>query len=181
MARVDVRRLAWAVNRWFLIRGAGAWVIAAGTLCLLWALLLTAGSLRHHVVMKERLQEHDGLAPDIAVDEGPASPIFPYFAERFDHTVRMFEALGIDESLAGKATLAWDRSPDSALVTQTLILNMQAPWEQVGATLDRVQTAVPTAYIARLGLSRDTSLDARVETELRITLVYRDPAQEGVR
>lgn len=181
MARVDVRRLAWAVNRWFLLRGRGAWLIAAGLLALLWVLVLLAASLRQHMETKARWEDRVLAAVGEGAAEAPEPLAFPRFAQRFETTAEMLDALGIDQSLAGKASIAWDRSDESGLATQTLTLDMQAPWERIGETLDRAQSAVPTAYIARLDLSRDSALDDRVSAGLRITLVYRDPPQDAGR
>lgn len=177
MATLDPRALAWAVNRWFLVRGPAAWVIAGGCLLVLALLLMLAGSLQRHAALKARWEAHASAIPPAgsSVAEADRPPVFPAYAERFEHTQRLMEALGIDESLPGKAGFSWEHSDDPGLATQTLNLQVEASWQDMGALLDRAQTELPTAYIARLALSRERGDAVALETALQFTLVYRAP------
>lgn len=180
MAALDPRAVAWAVNRWFLVRGATAWVIAGGCVLVLAALLLLAGSLQRHASLEARWDAQATAvagAGDSLAEAAPA-PVFPAYAERFEHTRRLLDALHIDESLPGKASFSWEHSDDPGLVTQTLTLQVEASWQDMGALLDRAQAELPTAYIARLALSRERGDDVAVETGLQFTLVYRAPPGE---
>lgn len=181
MARLDPRRLAWAASRFFLVHGAAAWGIAAGLACVLVALALLAGSLQRHAGLKQRWEARSVPGTvDPASDDAPGqAPLFPAYAERFKYTARALEALGIDGMPPGKAAFSWHRNEEPGLVTQTLAIQIQAPWEQLGAVLDRAQAELPTAYIAGLGLSREKGDDAVVEADVQFTLVYQDAPGGG--
>jgi len=166
--------LAWAVSRFFLVHGIAAWGIAAGLACVLVALALFAGSLQRHAGLKQRweAQSMPGAADPASVEEPDQAPLFPAYAERFKYTARALEALGIDGMPPGKAAFSWHRNEEPGFVTQTLAIQIQAPWEQLGAALDRAQAELPNAYIAGLGLSRENGGDVLVEADVRFTLVY---------
>lgn len=177
MGRLDIRRLAWGINRLFLVHGVLAWVAAVGAATLLASLWLLVGSARHHAALEARLGRYSGTAVAAAVrDEDERLP-FPAYAERFALTARTLEALRIDESQPGKIAFRYDRDPEAGLVRQTATLNLTSRWQDLGALLDRAQTAIPTAYISRLQLSRDSEMDPALGAEVQFTLVFMDATQ----
>ncbi|MCD9026846.1 hypothetical protein LDO26_01265 [Luteimonas sp. BDR2-5] len=181
MDRLDPRRLVWTVNRWFLLRGAVAWIVAVGAATLLLVLLLLAASLRQYNVLKSQLESPGIQVNEVGEQDSPAAPLpFPSYGQRFDVTARALEAFRIEESLAGKITFAYDSSEDARLVRQTATMNIDSQWHEVGALLDRAQMAIPTAYISRLHIAREAEHDALIEAEIKFTLVYRDRAEDVV-
>lgn len=111
-------------------------------------------------------------------EDEPPMP-FPAYAERFELTAQTLEALRIDESLPVKIAFRYDRDPDAGLVRQTATLNVTSRWQDLGALLDRAQTAIPTAYISRLQLSRESDTDPTLGAEVQFTLVFMDAPQGG--
>lgn len=178
MDRVDVRPLVWAINRWFLVHGALAWVAAIGTVMLLGLLFLFAGSVRSYLETKAEWESRQATA--MAGDSPPSTvrPLpFPFYAERFGLTATALEALKIDESLPEKISFTYDRNQDSGLVRQTATLNVDSAWQDVGQLLDRAQMAIPAAYISRLRVARDSDQDILLGAEVQLTLIYRDPLE----
>ena len=180
MVRLDIRHFAWGITRWFLVHGVLAWVAAVGAALLLASLWLLVGSARHHAALEARLDSQSGPAVATAArgEEEPPLP-FPAYAERFALTARTLDALRIDETLPGKIAFRYDRDPDAGLVRQTATLDVTSRWQDLGALLDRAQTAIPTAYISRLQLSRDSDTDPALGAEVQFTLVFMDAPQDG--
>lgn len=180
MGRLDLRHLAWAINRWFLVHGVLAWVAAVGAALLLASLVLLVDSARRHAALEARLERQSGPAVAMAArgEDEPPLP-FPAYAERFELTAQTLEALRIDESLPGKIAFRYDRDPEAGLVRQTASLNVTSRWQDLGALLDRAQTAIPTAYISRLQLSRDSDTDPALGGEVQFTLVFMDVPRES--
>jgi len=181
MARLDPRSLAWGVQRWFLVRGAAAWVIACGALLLLACVLLLVVTIRHHADMKARWGDQTARTERISDAAGnpPASLTLPGYEDRFEYTQRVLEALDVAGPHSEKATISWERRGESGLVMQTLSLQMQAPWEQIGGLLDRAQVDLHTGYIGRLSLTRDSANEAVVDAGLQFTVVYRESTEDG--
>jgi len=179
MDRLGIRHFAWNITRWFLVHGVIAWVAAVGAALLLASLVLLVDSVRRHAALEARLESQSGAAVAM-VARGEDEPLlFPAYAERFELTAQTLEALRIDESLPGKIAFRYDRHPEAGLVRQTATLNVASGWQDLGALLDRAQMAIPTAYISRLQLSRDSYTDPALGGEVQFTLVFMDTPQES--
>lgn len=180
MERVDVRGLVWSINRWFLLRGAVAWVITIGAMTLLAFVLLLAASLREYNLLKSHWEVQARQAIEPGWQSQPTVPLpFPTYAERFEVTAKTLGALRIDESLPGKITFAYDRNVEAGLVRQIATMNVDSRWQEIGGLLERAQMTIPTAYISRLHIARDTEQDPVIGAEIHFTLVYRDVTGGG--
>lgn len=145
------------------------------------SLSLLANSARQYAGLKTELESQSGSIAEVDVpDRADAVLPFPTYSERFDLTTRVLKALRIDESLPGKISFAYDSNTETGVVRQTATLNVASRWQEIGGLLDRAQSAIPTAYISRLQISRDTESDPELGAEVQLTLVYLDSRQEGV-
>lgn len=182
MGRLDIRRLLWGVNRWFLVHGVLARVSVVGAALLLGALWLLVDSSRRHAALEAQLEGRAEVAAASVIrsEEGGRLP-FPVYAERFALTTQALEALRVDESLPGSIAFRYDRDSETGFVRQTATFAVNSRWEDLGGLLDQAQSAIPTAYISRLQLSRDTDTESTLRAEVQFTLVFVDAPEDSAR
>lgn len=175
MGRLDVRRFVWNANRWFLVQPAVAWVVTVGGAVLVVVLLLLVGSARQYAGVKAQWESLAALLVEVGEPSpGDDLPEFPSYAERFEVNAKALSALHIEESLPGKISFGYEANPEAGLVRQTATLNVASRWQEVGGLLDRAQAAIPTGYISRLQISRDSDQEWELGAEVQFTVVFRE-------
>lgn len=178
MGAVNVKRLAWALNRGFLRHGAA---LGIGLLGMAWVLGLLAAMgwswLRLDRVNDALAAQASKMraARDIAPlrKEGQSVPL-PVISERFVITRRILTALKKASFEPEQIRFKFENAGDAGLTRQIAVFTLKAPWSDVAKALAQLQAADRAIYISKLRLARETPDDELVTAEIQLAVALVD-------
>ncbi|MDR6841135.1 hypothetical protein [Pseudoxanthomonas sacheonensis] len=183
MARIDGRRIVWAINRQFLLHGAGLWIgVIGGGILLTLGITLSLSQMRlreARTLLTGPASSSEPLAIVPTTTSKPSS--LPQADARFDSTRRMLGVLRKGGLEPVQIKFKYERSEDSGLYRQVADFSVQAPWKVVGETLQSLQTTDRAVYISKLRLTRESIEQETVEAEVQLSHVFLDRQAEPAR
>ena len=183
MARIDGRRIVWAINRHFLLRGASLWIgLIGGSILLALSITLLLSQIRLRearslLAAPVGSSEPHTIASTIASKRSP----LPQMNERFGRTRKMLGALEKGGLETAQIKFKYERSEEAGLYRQIADFSVQAPWKDIGKTLQSLQAADRAVYISKLRLSRESIDQETVEAEIQLSHVFADHQVESVK
>ena len=183
MARIDGRRIVWAVNRQFLLHGAGLWIgVIGGGILLALGIMLLLSQIRLREA-RALLIVPSGSSEPLAIAPTAKSKLssLPQADTRFDSTRRMLGVLNKGGLEPAQIKFKYERSEDAGLYRQVADFSVQAPWKVVGETLQSLQTTDRAVYISKLRLTRESIEQETVEAEIQLSHVFLDRQAEPTR
>ena len=184
MARIEMKRLVWMINRWFLMRGPtmGIALLGSGVLGLLLVMLsLSLLRLEHTGHSLQEYPAEIGFKKAPAAAEGSELTQFPTMEERFKKTRQILAVLSKSGLQPAQIKFKYERSEDAALFRQIADFSVVASWKDVGEMLKRLQATDRAVYISKLRLARDSTEHQAITAEIQLAVVLADRDQESSR
>lgn len=174
MARLDFRRLVWALHRGFLRHGIAFGLALAGATAVL-ALSIAVGGTWWRLRQAEAAQTAQlgelHAAANQTTPNAPAAVLpLPDAKQRFELTRRILSGLEEAGFTPEQIRFKFEDVSDAGLLRQTAVFELKARWEEIAQALAELQATDRSLYIAKLRLERETPDDALVVAEIQITM-----------
>ena len=172
-----MNRLIWTIDRAFRRHGAQLWVAVIGVLVIL-ALSISLRAASSELKSNEQ-EVADAIAAlrkprSVGTREASGSLKLPAFDQRFEVTRRIISTLKKSGMEPERIRFKFENEEDARLTRQIVSFSLDAPWTEVGQSLNQLQAADRSIYISRLRVSRTSADNDRVVAEIQLAVAFSD-------